>query len=246
MPLRRALDAAARLGADGVVLDLRYELPLAELTPTAVRQLRKTLDDRSLKTAAVTFPTRGGLADARGLERRIDALKSAMHGARELGAGVVINRIGRVPDDPDSAAYGQLVESLTTLGLHGDRVGARLAAVTEGASYERLPALLGALPEGAVGVSLHPAELLMADGDPTEATATLGPHVLHVHASDAVRDLSTRRSVEVELGRGGVDWPDVLARLEEHDYRGWLSIERGESDDPVGDVENALHFLRSM
>ena len=42
-PLKKALQTAARLGADGVEVDLRTELPMAELSHTSIRQFRKQL-----------------------------------------------------------------------------------------------------------------------------------------------------------------------------------------------------------
>jgi sugar phosphate isomerase/epimerase len=82
--------------------------------------------------------------------------------------------------------------------------------------------------------------------DPEEAVVALGPRILHVHASDAVRDLSRGRAIEVELGRGSADVPALLGRLTEFDYRGWVTIERHDSADPITEIGNAVAFLRSL
>ena len=55
-----------------------------------------------------------------------------------------------------------------------------------------------------------------------------------VVACDAVREAGTRDAVEVELGRGSADFPELLGRLTEFDYRGWVTIERSESPNPSG------------
>ena len=57
----------------------------------------------------------------------------------------------------------------------------------------------------------------------------LGRECLHVHACDAVRDLSRGQAFEVELGRGSADLPGLLGRLTEFDYPGWVTIERQNS-----------------
>ena len=67
-----------------------------------------------------------------------------------------------------------------------------------------------------------------------------------MHAVDAVRDFSSGRNVEVELGRGSVDFPALLGGLEEYDYRGWATIERQDSEQVVDDVANAVKFLRAI
>jgi sugar phosphate isomerase/epimerase len=67
-----------------------------------------------------------------------------------------------------------------------------------------------------------------------------------VHAVDAVRDFSSGRNLEVELGRGSVDFPALLGQLEEFEYRGWATIERQNSEQVIDDIANAVKFLRAM
>ena len=74
----------------------------------------------------------------------------------------------------------------------------------------------------------------------------LGPHVLHVHACDAVRDVRAGQATVVELGRGTADLPELLGRLTEFDYRGWVTIECGASANPLSEIENAVSFLRAV
>jgi sugar phosphate isomerase/epimerase len=73
----------------------------------------------------------------------------------------------------------------------------------------------------------------------------LGRHVLHVHACDAVRNVSGRAN-EVELGRGVADFPELLGRLTEFDYRGWVTIERRDTSNPIDEIENAVAYLRAL
>jgi len=244
-PLKHALRTAARLGAAGVEIDARRELPPSELSQTGRRELQKLLSDLSLRVSAVAFPTRRGYDDLTELERRVFATQAAMRFAVELGTDVVINRVGRIPasDDP---RFESLVEPLTALGTYGERVGARLAAQTADASPHDLARLIAALPEHTVGVDLHPGELILAGHSPQEALEVLGRHVLHVHASDAVRDLGATRAKQVELGRGMADLPELLGRLTEFDYRGWVTIESRDAADPISEIENAVAFLRAL
>jgi sugar phosphate isomerase/epimerase len=245
-PLRQALRTAARLGAGGVEIDARRELPPSELSQTGLRELLKLLGDLNLRVSAVAFPTRRGYDDVEELERRVFATQAAMRFAVELRTDVVINRIGRVPDRDDDPRFGRLVEALTAIGAHGERVGARLAAQTADVSPQNLARLIAALPDHSVGVDLHPSELILAGHSPQEAVELLGRHVLHVHASDAVRDLDAGRAKPVEIGRGTADLPELLGRLTEFDYRGWVTIECRDSADPITDIENAVAFLRSL
>ena len=80
-PLKKGLQAAARLGGGGVVIDAHFELPPADLSDTAVRHVRKLLSDQRLQVAAVSFPTRRGYAVTERFEERIAATRAAMQGA---------------------------------------------------------------------------------------------------------------------------------------------------------------------
>ncbi len=245
-PLKRALRTAAQLGADAVTIDARREVRVDDFSQTAPRQLRKLLDDLNLRVAAVNFPTRGGYDEPRDLERRIAATRTAMEFAYKIGARVVVNKIGQIPDDPHSDQASPLIDSLTNLATHGDRVGAVFAVRTVDGSAENLAQLIDALPEGAIGASLDPRALIIHGETPHEAVAQLGPHIRHVHVNDAVRDLAVGRAIEVTLGRGSADLPALLGALEEFNYRGWFSIERHDCDDPVGEIGDAVQYLRSL
>ncbi|MEX2317978.1 MAG: sugar phosphate isomerase/epimerase family protein [Pirellulales bacterium] len=246
-PLRQALQTAARLGAEGVEIDARTELVPAELSQTGLRQFRKLLADLRLQVSAVAFPTRRGYDSPDDLERRVLATQAAMRFASELHASVVVNQVGRVPASDDDASFARLVETLTILGTIGDRIGARLAATTAGERPGDLARLIAALPEGSIGVDLHPRGLIQGGHSPAIALDELGRHVLHVHACDAVPDLTTGRTNFVELGRGTADMPAVLGRLAaEFDYRGWATIECGDAPNPAAAMENAIAYLRAL
>lgn len=246
LPLKQALLTAARLGATAVEIDARGELRPGELSATARRQVRKMLDDLNLRVAAVGFRTRRGYNVPEDLDSRVEATKAAMTFAYQLGAPLVVNQVGRVPAEPTDPDWPLLVDVLRDLGEHGQRAGALLAAETGSESGPHLARLLAALPEGLIGVTLDPGNLIINNHSPLEAVAALGSRILHVHAKDAVRDLAQGRGVEVPLGRGAGDFPALLGALEEHGYRGYLCVERTGGDDPVFDIGQAVQYLRSL
>jgi sugar phosphate isomerase/epimerase len=244
-PFKQALHTAARLGADGVEIDARNELRPGELSGTGLREFHKLLEDLNLRVSAVAFPTRRGYDDADDLERRVQATLAALRFAHELRAEVVVNRAGVIPEDTSDSRFVRLVEALTAIGAYGEKVGVRLAAQTGGERPQDLARLIGALPEHTAGVDLYPAGLIVGGQSPRAAVEILGPHVLHVHACDAIRD-AAGRAKEVELGRGSAELPELLGQLTEFDYRGWVTIERRDSADPIMEIENAVAYLRAL
>ena len=246
MPLRQALPVAARLGATGVEINARTELPGGELSHTGVLQIRKLLDDLNLKVIAVAYPTRRGYNVAEELDRRVAGTKAAMKLAHDLGANLVINHVGRIPEKPEGAEWQMLLDVLGDLGRHGLHVGARLAADTGSASGPDLARLLANLPEQSIGVNFNPGQLIVNDFFVQETVEAIGASILHVHAEDGVRDLARGRGVEVELGRGSADFPSLLGALEERGYRGYVTVVRHNSAYPARDLGNAIQFLRNL
>lgn len=246
LPFKKGLATAARLGAQAVEIDARGEFKPQDLSRSAVRQVRKMLDDLNLRVCAVGFRTRHGYNVAENLEARIEATKEAMRMAYELGAPVVVNQVGRIPGEPAGPAWELLLQSLADLGRHGQHVGALLAAETGSESGEDLARLIAALPPGSLGVNFDPGNLVVNNFSAADALTSLGPHVLHVHAKDGVRDLAQGRGVEVPLGRGSVDFANLLGVLEEHQYRGYFTIERENAADPVFEIGQAVEYLKNL
>ncbi|MBI2826339.1 MAG: sugar phosphate isomerase/epimerase [Planctomycetia bacterium] len=245
LPFKKALPVAAQLGVAAVEIDAREHVRPGDLSDTGRRQLRKMLADLNLRVAAVAFPTRRGYNVATELDLRISATKEAMKLAHALGANVVVNQVGRVPAT-DSPEWGTMREALADLGAYGNHVGATLAAETGSEKGEDLARLVEALPEGALGVTFNPGNLIVNGFSAMDAVRALGRYVRYVHARDAVRDLARGRGEEVPLGRGVADFPALLAALEDHGYRGYLCVERERAENPVYEIGHAVQFLKSL
>jgi sugar phosphate isomerase/epimerase len=246
LPFRQALVTAARLGASGVEIDARGELRPQELGQTGLREVRRLLEEHNLRVAAVGFRTRRGYDTAEELDKRVAATKAAMQFAADLRAPVVVNQVGRVPAESSGPAWNILIEALTDLGHFGQHVGATLAAQTGSESGADLARLLEALPPYAVGVDLDPGNLIVNGLSPLETVEALGPRILHVHARDAVRDLTRGRGLEVPLGRGMADFPALLGALENFSYRGYFTIARQDADDPLHEIGAAVSYLNEI
>lgn len=246
LSFKRAIEMAARLGADAIEIDARNHLKPSELSRTAVRHLRKTLEDLNLTVAAITFQTRRGYGDVDDIERRVEATKAAMKMAYELGTNVVVNQIGRISAEAESENRNLMLATLTDLGKASQKEGAFLAARTGTEDGETLLNLIKDLPPGSIGVDFDPGNLIINGFSASEAAKLLGAHVMHIHARDGVQDLAQGRGLEVPLGRGSADFPNLLGTLEEHQYRGFITVQRDNSSDPIVEVGTAVEFLRNI
>lgn len=244
-PFKKALHTAAGMEADGVQIDARTELPPSELSETGFRQVRKMLADLNLRVGTIAFPTRRGYSDPDDLERRIEATRTAAQLASRLDVRTLVIQLGALPEaeDPGEAI---LLDALASLSRDGERHGVVLAARAPARQQERLMELLASFSPATIGVDLNPAEIILEGAAPTEALDVVGERIAHVHASDAVRGLGGDQGMPVPLGRGTADVPAILGQLEEHNYRGWITVECRHSDQPIEDCANAIKFLRAV
>lgn len=245
-PTRKALHIAAQLGCDGVQFDAQPWLQPTELSETGLRQLRKLLDDLNLRVASIALPSQHGYAHPEGLHQHVETTIEAMRLASRLRSRVLVCNLGPVPADEQAPEWATLVDVLCSLAIRGNHLGVQLAAYAPNADLQRLTTFLAALPEGTLGVDLPPAAIIAHGKSPLEFVESLGPHIVHVHGNDAVRDLAGGQGVEVELGRGSADYPELLGRLEEFNYRGWITLERYHSQQVTEDIANAVQYLRAL
>src|SRR5260370_29889945 len=69
--------------------------------------------------------------------------------------------------------------------------------------------------------------ILYGKANPVDAIELLGPYVQGIHAKDGLWPTNPRKlGEEVPIGKGKVDFPRIIARLKELNYRGAVTIER--------------------
>jgi sugar phosphate isomerase/epimerase len=244
-PIRRSIRAAVEIGAVGIQFDARNELRTNDFSESGRRQLRHDLEIAGLAISSLSFPTRRSLYDPEQLEARISGLKQTLEFAYQLHVPIVVARVGAIPQDRDSVEFKSLIEVLNDVARHANRVGATLAVTPTRESAADLKDVLDRIKDGMVGVNFDPAVFAMCGRDAVAAFRELHQHVLHVTARDGVRDIDGSGQ-EVALGRGDVDWPELLALLTEAEYRGWLTVDRSHSDDITRDAERALAYLKNV
>ncbi len=243
-PLKQALQTAASLKVDGIEIDARNDFRPGDMSATAIRQLRKMLNDLDLTIKSVRFITRRGYDSTDELDRRVSATKDAMKMATELGCNVLVNSIGKVAaDDNDNAV---LREVLSDLGRHSYHYGCFLACETGAESLEALSGFIRTLPEESVFIALHPAKLAAA-GFNTEQLDKCASLIRVVYAADGVPDRSLSHSgTRVPLGQGIVDLPQIVGTLEDSHVKIPYIVDGQGLSDPIAASKQAIEFLRRM
>lgn len=162
--------------------------------------------------------------------------------AQELGAPGIATHIGFVPENADDPEYQAVLELVKRVADHAKPLTFALETGQESATA--LLAFLKAADRPNLGINFDPANMILyGTGDPIEALATLGPHVLSAHAKDGNWPAGPGLlGKETPLGAGAVKIPAFLSKLREIGYTKPVFIER-EGTDPAArlhDISQAL------
>ena len=226
---REQIRSAARGGARGVVLDAAGDLHPARLSETGRRDLRHTIRSAELTLIALSLPVRSPFDRLEQIESRLAKAEQAFTLAFELGARLVLARVGAVPPEDQTSRREAFDHALTELARRADHRGVRFGIDTGPDSGATLRGFLDSLALPGLASSVDPGALLRFGLDPVEATRALGPWVAHAYARDATAaSLDEGPAAPNPRGLGyapGVlDWEEYLGVLEEVDYRGFLTI----------------------
>jgi L-ribulose-5-phosphate 3-epimerase len=235
-PVREQVREAARLGARGVVLDATGDLAPQRLSETGRRELRHLLRSVEVSLIALNLPTRRPFDTVDQLDDRLRRAESAFAMGYELGATLVLARVGGLPPESDAQARGTFLGAVAELGRRADHRGVRLAVETGPDGGETVKGFLDAVGSVGLAASVDPGELIRHGHDPVASARELGPWIAHAYATD---DTPRGR-------RGGLDWEAYLGALEEVNYRGFLTVWPDPARDPgpqfaaIADRLNAL------
>jgi sugar phosphate isomerase/epimerase len=245
LPVRRAIVAAAECGAQGVQFDARNEVKPDDYGETARRQLLYELGERGLTVGSLTFPLRRPLHDAEHLDLRVSSLRQAMQFASQLRSRALTVRAGRMPEESDAAGLARLQDVLRDLSRYGNHIGVVLALTSAGDPPAGLIALINELKDGPLGIDFDPAASVLARRNASADLREAHSVVTHIQVRDAVRDVDGA-GLEVPVGRGEVDWPELLALSGEVQFSGWLTVRRTTGEDIPGDCARAVQFLQNV
>lgn len=245
LPLKEAITAAARIGAEGVQFDLAREVTARDFGETAIRQLIHYVEERNLRIATATATLDRPLYDLEGLDARVEALRKIQELAARLKLRQLTVRVGRIPDEESSAERSRLVEVLRDLTQSGNFLGITLCLTPSEDAAQTVQAVCQAVGEGLLAVDFDPAGAVMSRRDPVAMLRDLHEVVQHVQLRDGRCDVDGV-GIEVPVGRGQVRWDELLALLDEMRFTYWCTVRRTQGDDRLGDSQRAIQAIRRI
>jgi L-ribulose-5-phosphate 3-epimerase len=180
---------------------------------------------------------------------RMDALKRASDLAKMCGIPAVHTHCGFIPENPNEPLYSDAVKAIHEVAAHCKANGQTFLMET---GQESPVTLLRAITDCGldnIGVNLDTANLILyGKGDPVAALDVIGKYVHGLHAKDGLYPTDPKNlGKEVAIGKGKVDFPEVVRKLHNLQYTGPITIEREISGArQEEDIRASVAFLQRL
>jgi L-ribulose-5-phosphate 3-epimerase len=194
-------------------------------------------------------PATIGLVPRETRAARIANLKKASDFAKQCGITAVQTHCGFIPENPNDLLYQETVAAMREVARHCKRNNQDFRYET---GQETPITLVRAIQDVGLdnqGVNFDLANLILyGKANPVDAIDLLGPYVQGVHAKDGLWPTNPKQlGEEVPIGKGKVDFPRIIRRLKELNYRGAVTIEREISGaQQMEDVRASKTYLEKL
>ncbi|MBE6750580.1 MAG: sugar phosphate isomerase/epimerase [Ruminococcaceae bacterium] len=265
--IEECIESSAKVGAEGVQLYASFgRLSPENITADTLASVKNTLKANGLSVSAVCGDLGGhGFAVREENPRKVELSKRIVDLTLELGSNIITTHVGTIPADKNEERFKIMQEACNELAEYANKNGAFFAIETGPEKADTLKMFLDSLDTKGIAVNLDPANFVMVTKeDPVYAVHTLKDYIVHTHAKDGIMLKQTEPKIiydffaeggigdlrldeyfkEVPLGQGQVDFDAYIKALSDIGYNGYLTVEREVGDNPYGDIEMAVKFLK--
>jgi sugar phosphate isomerase/epimerase len=251
MPLEAWMDFAAELRLDGVECGPLLIEPLGPAKPDEFRRLAAS---RGLAVSNYTAYSDFTNPDQEARRREVAAMIANIAVARDLGSGSLRALTGQQrPGLGESQAIGWIVDCIRTVADAAAKAGIRLNLENHTKAFtwtdfdfaikgEKFLEVLDALKDAPVGVQFDTANPLVAGEETLPLFEKVRDRIGYVHINDVAR----RAVFEfVTVGTGIAPIREVLERLSQQGYAGWVGIEEASRTGKAGFTQ-AVSYTRDV
>src|SRR6266446_2360942 len=233
-----------------------------KIEPALAGRLRQALDKYGIEATSLVVggpgkevwdfyqgPLTIGLVPRETRAARIAHIKRASDFAKQCGIPAVQTHCGFIPENPNDAVYRETVTAMRDVAAYCKGNGQNFRYET---GQETPITLVRAIQDVGMdnqGVNFDLANLILyGKANPVDAIELLAPYVQGIHAKDGMWPTNPKElGQEVPIGKGKVDFPRIITRLKELNYRGAITIEREISGpQQLEDVQEAKTYLEKL
>jgi L-ribulose-5-phosphate 3-epimerase len=190
-----------------------------------------------------------GLVPREMREERVAHLKQGIDFCREAGIPAVCAHFGFIPEDPNDVLYGEFVGVMKGVAGYAKDKGISVYFETGQETPVTLLRAFEDIGTGNLGANYDTANLILyGKANPLDGLDVIGKYVRSLHAKDGFYPTDPRElGREVPIGEGKVNFPGVIRKLKELNFRGHITIER-EISGPrqIEDIRKSKSFLENL
>jgi L-ribulose-5-phosphate 3-epimerase len=233
-----------------------------DFKPGLAGRLRQALDKHGIEATSLVVggpgkevwdfyqgPLTIGLVPRETRAARIAHIKKASDFAKQCGIPAVQTHCGFIPENPNDEIYRETVTAMREVAAYCKSNGQNFRYETGQETPITLVRAIQDVGTDNQGVNFDLANLILyGKANPVDAIELLGPYVQGIHAKDGLWPTNPKElGEEVPIGKGKVDFPRIIGRLKELNYRGAVTIEREISGaQQVEDVRAAKAYLERL
>ena len=227
-----------------------------------VSKLRQALDKHGIEATSLVVggpgkevwdfyqgPLTIGIVPSGTRAARVAHIKKASDFAKQCGIPAVQTHCGFIPENPNVPVYKETIAAMRDIVGYCKNNGQNFRYETGQETPITLVRAIQDIGFDNQGVNFDLANLILyGKANPVDAIELLAPYVQGIHAKDGLFPTNPKElGKEVPIGKGRVDFPRIIARLKEIDYRGAVTIEREISGpQQVEDVRAAKAYLEGL
>src|SRR2546425_8589669 len=233
-----------------------------EFEPDLVNRLRQALEKHQIEATSLVVggpgkevwdfyqgPLTIGLVPRETRAARIAHIKKASDFAKQCDIAAVQTHCGFIPENPNDPVYKETIGALREVVGYCKNNGQNFRYETGQETPLTLVRAIQDVGFDNQGVNFDLANLILyGKANPVDAIELLGPYVQGIHAKDGMWPTNPKElGQEVPIGKGKVDFPRIIERLKQLNYRGAVTIEREISGQKqVEDVRAAKAYLEKL
>src|SRR6202165_3837716 len=212
-----------------------------EIEPELAGRLRQALNKFQIEATSLVVggpgrevwnfyegPLTIGLVPRETRDARIAHIKKASGFAKQCGIAAVQTHCGFIPENPNDPVYKETITAIRGVAGYCKSNSQSFRYETGQETPITLVRTIQDVGLDNQGVNFDLANLILyGKANPVDAIELFGPYVQGIHAKDGLWPTNPRElGQEVPIGKGRVDFPRIIRRLKELNYRGAVTIER--------------------
>ena len=190
-----------------------------------------------------------GLVPREQRAERAARLREGTDFCREAGIPAVHAHFGFIPEDPNDALYGEFIDAMKGVAGYARERGIEVRFETGQETPVTLLRAIEDIGTDNLGINYDTANLILyGKANPVDGLDVVGAQVRSLHAKDGFYPTNPKElGREVPIGEGKVDFPRLIRKLKDIDFKGHITIEREISGPKqTEDILKSKKFLEEL